>query len=165
MSASETRTIGGAPEGFDARLILDEVAKSGGPVIHIARDDKRLAAMQAALAFFAPEMPVITFPAWDCLPYDRVSPHADISAARMATLAGLVHGMPKQFILLTTLAAAAQKVPARTVLREAAFSARVGNRIDEKGLRDFLVRMGFVQAPTVMEPGDYAVRGGIIAAL
>lgn len=162
MSASETRIIGGAPEGFDARLILDEVAKSGGPVTHIARDDKRLAAMQAALAFFAPDMPVLTFPAWDCLPYDRVSPHADISAARMATLAGLVHGMPKQFVLLTTLAAATQKIPARDVLREAAFSARVGNRIDEKGLRDFLVRMGFVQAPTVMEPGDYAVRGGII---
>ncbi len=48
------------------------------------------------------------------------------------------------------------------MLREAAFSATVGNRIDEAGLRSFLVRMGFTQAPTVMEPGDYAVRGGII---
>ncbi|WP_323768403.1 transcription-repair coupling factor [Marinovum sp.] len=162
MPDPQTRIIGGAPEGFDARLILDEAAKSDGPVLHIARDDKRLAAMQSALSFFAPEMPVLTFPAWDCLPYDRVSPHADISAARMATLAGLVHGMPRQFVLLTTLNAASQKIPAREVLREAAFTARVGNRIDEKGLRDFLVRMGFVQAPTVMEPGDYAVRGGII---
>ncbi|MEL6642222.1 MAG: hypothetical protein AAFP98_13100, partial [Pseudomonadota bacterium] len=83
-------TISGAPEGFDAQLILKEVAASGGPVLHIARDDKRLAAMQSALQFFAPDMPVISFPAWDCLPYDRVSPNADISAARMATLAGLV---------------------------------------------------------------------------
>lgn len=162
MPDPQTRIVGGAPEGFDARLILDELARSGGPVLHIARDDKRLAAMQSALAFFAPEMPVLTFPAWDCLPYDRVSPHADISAARMATLAGLVHGMPQCFVLLTTLNAASQKIPARTVLREAAFTARVGSRIDEKGLRAFLVRMGFVQAPTVMEPGDYAVRGGII---
>ncbi|MCS5601297.1 MAG: transcription-repair coupling factor, partial [Paracoccus sp.] len=37
-----------------------------------------------------------------------------------------------------------------------------GQRIDEAALRDFLVRMGFVQSPTVTEPGDYAVRGGII---
>ncbi|MHA7867155.1 MAG: transcription-repair coupling factor [Salipiger thiooxidans] len=160
---SQSRIImGGAPEGFDARLVLTEAAKAGGPVIHIARDDKRMAAMAEALAFFAPDMPVVRFPAWDCLPYDRVSPNPDISAARMATLAGLVHGMPSGFVLLTTLSAATQYIPAREILREAAFSARVGSRVDEAALRGFLVRMGFSQAPTVTEPGDYAIRGGII---
>ncbi|CUH62780.1 Transcription-repair-coupling factor [Thalassovita gelatinovora] len=160
--SSQIITAGGAPEGFDAKLILDEIGKSGGPVIHIARDDKRMAAMESALRFFAPDMPILSFPGWDCLAYDRVSPHADISAARMATLAGLVHGAPKQFVLLTTVSAAMQRIPAREVLREAAFTARVGYQIDEKALRNFLVRMGFSQAPTVMEPGDYAIRGGII---
>ena len=162
MSKQDHITIGGAPEGFDARLILKEMHKKGRPVLHIARDDKRLAAIQSALAFFAPEMPVITFPSWDCLPYDRVSPNADVSAQRMATLAALVHGMPSQFILLTTLNAASQRVPARALMRDAAFTARVGDRINESGLREFLVRMGFTQSPTVMEPGDYAIRGGII---
>ena len=161
MAQKSHITVGGAPEGFDARLILDEVARNG-PVIHVARDDKRLAAMQAALRFFAPDMPVMVFPGWDCLPYDRVSPNADISATRMATLAALVHGMPAQFILLTTINAVTQRVPARAVLRDAAFSATVGGRVDEGALRNFLVRMGFTQSPTVMEPGDYAVRGGII---
>jgi len=155
-------TVSGAPEGLDARLILEEIARSGGPVLHVARDDKRLEAMRSALAFFAPAMPVFTFPGWDCLPYDRVSPNPEISATRMATLAALVHGMPDRFVLLTTLNAATQRVPCRTVLKEAAFTARVGSRINEAGLRDFLVRMGFSQAPTVLEPGDYAVRGGII---
>ncbi len=154
--------MGGTPEGFDARQVQAEMTRAKGPVIHVARDDKRLAALQAALGFFAPEVPVVVFPAWDCLPYDRVSPNADISAARMATLAGLVHGMPERFVLLTTLSAAMQRVPARTVLREAAFSARVGDRVDEASLRNFLVRMGFSQSPTVTEPGDYAIRGGII---
>ncbi|MGH1357026.1 MAG: CarD family transcriptional regulator, partial [Thalassovita sp.] len=162
MSNNPRITIGGAPEGYDAKLILAEVDKTSGPVIHIARDDKRMAATEAALRFFAPDMPVIKFPGWDCLPYDRVSPHADISAARMATLAGMVHGMPDRFVLLTTLSAAMQRVPAREVLKEAAYTARVDHRIDEKALRNFLVRMGFSQAPTVMEPGDYAIRGGII---
>ncbi|MCQ0092725.1 transcription-repair coupling factor [Roseovarius sp. M141] len=155
-------TVSGAPEGFDARLVLDEVARAAGPALHIARDDKRMAAMAAALRFFAPEMPVVQFPAWDCLPYDRVSPNADISAARMATLAGLVHGMPGQYVLLTTLGAAMQRIPARSILRGAAFTAHVGQRIDEAALRAFLVRMGFVNSPTVTEPGDYAIRGGII---
>ncbi|EAQ45068.1 transcription-repair coupling factor [Roseobacter sp. MED193] len=160
--AQRAITMGGAPEGFDARLILNELEKSGEPVLHIARDDKRMEAMRSALAFFAPDMPVIIFPGWDCLPYDRVSPNADVAAARMACLAALVHQMPKQFVLLTTLNAASQRVPTRAVLRQAAFSARVDQRVDEKALREFLVRMGFVQSPTVMEPGDYAIRGGII---
>ncbi|HKL65658.1 MAG TPA: transcription-repair coupling factor [Roseovarius sp.] len=162
METASHISVGGAPEGFDARLVLDEAAAREGPVIHVARDDKRMAAMAAALGFFAPDMPVMRFPGWDCLPYDRISPNAEISAARMATLAGLVHGMPGQFVLLTTLNAATQRLPARDVLRESAFAAQVGERIDERALRDFLARMGFVQAPTVTEPGDYALRGGII---
>ena len=46
----------------------------------------------------------------------------------MATLAALIHGMPDKFVLLTTINAATQRVPARDLLREAAFSARVGGR-------------------------------------
>ncbi|ARO14188.1 transcription-repair coupling factor [Ketogulonicigenium robustum] len=155
-------TVSGAPEGFDARLILQEVAKSAAPVVHVARDDRRLAAMQAALAFFDPSMPVFTFPAWDCLPYDRISPNPEISAARMATLAALIHGMPQRYVLLTTLNAATQKVPARDLLRKSAFSVDVGARVDEGALRGFLTRMGFSPAATVTEPGDFAWRGGIV---
>ncbi len=162
MKAPNHVTVGGAPEGFDAQLVLNEVARSGGAVCHVARDDKRMEAMRAALAFFAPNMPVFMFPGWDCLPFDRVSPNPDIAAARVATLAALVHQMPTQFVLLTTLNAAAQRVPSREVLRQAAFTAHVDRQINEEALRSFLVRMGFSQSPTVMEPGDYAIRGGII---
>jgi len=161
MSALQTITVGGAPEGFDARLLLDELRKTGS-VTHVARDDKRMNAMAEALAFLAPDVPVFTLPGWDCLPYDRVSPNADISATRMATLAALAHGLPDGFILLTTVNAATQRLPARALLKEAAFTARTDDRVDEAALRAFLVRMGFVQAPTVTEPGDYAIRGGII---
>ncbi len=161
MNAPVHIIAGGAPEGFDALLLARELEK-GAPVVHVARDDKRLAAMRAALAFFAPNAVVLDFPGWDCLPYDRVSPNPDISAARMATLAALATGLKGPFVLLTTLNAATQRIPARGVLREAAFAARVGERIDEGALKNFLVRMGFSQAPSVMEPGDYAIRGGII---
>ncbi|MEL6643532.1 MAG: transcription-repair coupling factor [Pseudomonadota bacterium] len=154
-------TVSGAPEGFDARIVLDEV-EAGRSVVHVARDDKRLAAMAQALRLVAPEAAVLTFPGWDCLPYDRVSPNADVSAARMATLAALAQGLAGPFVVLTTVNAATQRVPESAVLRQAAFSARVGDRIDEDHLRGFLVRMGFVQSPTVTEPGDYAIRGGII---
>ena len=155
--------MGGAPEGFDAQLILRELRKTGAPVLHVARDDKRLAEMRAALRFFAPDVVVLEFPGWDCLPFDRVSPNADVSASRMATLAALAYGgITGPFVVLSTVSATMQRVPPREILRKSAFSARVGGQVDEKGLRDFLVHMGFVQAPTVMEAGDFAIRGGII---
>ena len=153
--------VGGAPEGFDARVLLRELEK-GGPVVHVARDDKRAEAMAAALRAHRAGVTVLRFPAWDCLPYDRMSPAPEVSATRMATLTALAHGFTGRFVLLTTLAAVTQKLPSRAVLKGAGFSARVDQRIDEAALRDFLVRMGFTQTPTVMEPGDWSPRGGII---
>jgi len=162
MSNENHLLMGGVPEGFDALRLLREMRAANRPVLHVARDDKRLAALATALAFFDPSAPVLRFPGWDCLPFDRVSPHADISAARMATLAALATGMAGRFVLLTTLNAATQYVPPRELLQSCAFAARAGQRIDETSLRNFLIQMGFTQSPTVMEPGDYAIRGGII---
>jgi transcription-repair coupling factor (superfamily II helicase) len=160
--AADRIILGGAPEGFDAHLLARELAR-GAPVVHVARDDKRAEAMRVALSVMAPDTVVIDLPAWDCLPYDRMSPNPAISARRMATLAALAQGaVPGNFVLLTTLSAAMQRVPARAVLREAAFSARVGDRTDVEALKGFLVRMGFSPVSTVAEPGDYAIRGGII---
>ena len=161
MRPEQRLTLGGAPEGFDARLLARELGR-GAPVIHVARDDKRLEAMRTALGVLAPEVAVFELPAWDCLPFDRVSPNPDIVSRRMATLAALAQGVPGAFVVLTTLNAATQRLPARAVLREAAFSARVGARVDEAQLRGFLSRMGFSPVATVAEPGDYAIRGGII---
>ncbi len=153
--------LGGAPEGYDASLVARELAR-GQPVIHIARDDKRMEAMRVALSVCAPEALVLDLPAWDCLPYDRVSPNPDVSARRMATLAMLAAGMRGAFVLLTTLNAATQRLPAREVIHGASFAARVGNRVDERHLKGFLARMGFSPVSTVAEPGDFAIRGGIV---
>ncbi|WP_434063212.1 transcription-repair coupling factor [Gemmobacter denitrificans] len=153
--------LGGAPEGFDAALVAKELDR-GKPVIHVARDDKRLEAMRAALAFMAPGALVLDFPAWDCLPYDRISPNPEISARRMATLAALAHGVPQPFVLLTTLNAVSQRIPARDVIAGASFSARLGERVNESSLKSYLARMGFTPVATVAEPGDFAVRGGIV---
>lgn len=161
LTAVKTLT-GGAPEGYDAKLLAQLVARSDGPVIHVLRDDTRLAAMQQALNFFAPDLPVLVFPAWDCLPYDRISPNAEVSARRMGTLAILADGFERACVILTTLNAATQKIPPRAVVASSSFTATVGKQINVENLRSYLVRMGFNQAPTVTEPGDYAIRGGLI---
>jgi transcription-repair coupling factor (superfamily II helicase) len=153
--------LGGAPEGYDARLLLRELQR-GHTVLHVARDDKRAEAMRSALAVWAPEVPVLDFPAWDCLPYDRVSPNPEISSRRMATLALLADGLPGTYVVLSTLNAVTQRIPARDLVRASSFRAKVGDRVDEQRLKSFLARMGFTPVSTVAEPGDYAIRGGIV---
>ena len=163
ISYSENITnLSGVPEGFDAKVIVQSLEKTQRSILHISRDDKRLEALKRALWFFAPQVPVFVFPAWDCLPYDRVSPNSDVSAARMAILAALAAGFDKPFLILTTLNAVTQYVPKREVLRDSSFVATVGRQVDQKRLRQYFTRMGFVQTPTVTEAGDYAIRGGII---
>ncbi len=154
--------VGGAPEGFDAKLLADLVRRNDGPVLHVARDDARMAAMIDSLKTFAPEIPVLRFPAWDCLPYDRVSPNPEISAARMATLAALARGWERPSVVVSTLNAVTQRVPPREAIRAASFTAKADTRIDPDELTRYLTRNGYVRASTVVEPGDYAVRGGII---
>eukprot|EP01036_Dinobryon_divergens_P053546 gene53546-71567_t len=84
------------PDGLDA-LALADIARAlaarlrdrPAVLVHIARDGPRSAAMEAALGFFGSEIEVLSFPAWDCQPYDRVSPNAAVVARRMTTLARL----------------------------------------------------------------------------
>jgi transcription-repair coupling factor (superfamily II helicase) len=85
--------IASAPEGLDAMAIA-ELARAAAPrpVIHVARSGERMAALAEAVAFFAPDVELIEFPAWDCLPYDRVSPAPAVIARRMSALARLASG-------------------------------------------------------------------------
>ncbi|MDX1711952.1 MAG: hypothetical protein R3316_12545, partial [Rhodovibrionaceae bacterium] len=82
IASGERVLIANAPEGHDA-LLLTQFAREHGTVVHVARDDTRMAQMADAVGFFAPRAETIRIPAWDCLPYDRVSPHRDIVAQRI----------------------------------------------------------------------------------
>ncbi len=156
-------TLGGAPEGMDARSLAEIAATVGDAgVIHVARDDARLAMLAQSLRFFAPGLTVMVLPAWDCLPYDRISPNGEIAARRMDTLSRLAKGVPAGTVLLTTVNAAVQRVPARAVVGASSFITKLGDRVDLDGLTAFLTRSGYNRASTVMEPGEYAVRGGLI---
>ncbi len=155
-------TVFGAPEGWDAALLARRRAETTGPVIHACRDDTRMARMAEGLAFFAPEAEVLRLPAWDCLPYDRVSPNPEIVAERVATLARLLDSTPRPRIVLTTINALVQRLPPPATFQGAALALKKGGRIDPAALIAFLEANGYGRAGTVMEHGEYAVRGGIV---
>jgi len=157
-------TIAGAPEGHDA-LVLARLAAVRGEVLHIARDDARMARMAEALRFFADDCEVLEFPAWDCVPYDRVSPNVEIVAKRITTLSRLTElrgPKAKPRIVLATVSSILQRVPAKGLFSEVCISVSVGGALDLEKTQSFLSRNGYSRADTVMEPGEYAFRGGII---
>jgi transcription-repair coupling factor (superfamily II helicase) len=158
----------GVPEGLDA-LLLGELAHQtpcGAPILHIARDANRLVTLEDALAFFAPDVTVLTFPAWDGVPYDRVAPNADTIARRIATLSELTHretaGNKSPLIVLTTVNAVVQRVPPRAFMAASSMSLAPGNAVSMQELIERLEVSGYGRAGTVTDPGQYAVRGGIL---
>ena len=154
--------VQGAPEGFDALLLARRRAEFAGPVIHVARDDARMARLAEALEFFAPEVELLRFPAWDCLPYDRVSPNPALVSERIATLARLLERGERPRVVLTTVNALVQRVPPRSAFEGASLPLRVNGTVRPEELARFLGAHGYVRADTVMEPGEFAMRGGIV---
>ncbi|HEX3971336.1 MAG TPA: transcription-repair coupling factor [Stellaceae bacterium] len=155
--------IASTPEGHDAYVIGGAVARGATKtLLHICRDDGRMARTLQALQFFYPDIEVITFPAWDCLPYDRVSPNAEITSRRIDALTKLIEASEAPRIVLTTMNAALQRVPPRKAFEDRVLRLAVRGSMPVERLISFLGRNGYSRADTVREPGEYAVRGGIV---
>jgi len=158
------------PEGADAYLLarlaatLSEAIGALRPVLHIARDDQRMHALRGALGFFAPDAEILSYPAWDCVPYDRVAPDAELISRRIATLARLARlgSLSRPLIVLTTVNACLQRTLPRDYVLKSAAKVAAGAHIGMNQIVARLEAAGFVRTGTVMEPGEYAVRGGIL---
>ena len=171
LRAGKPLTLAQVADGAEG-LVLADLARSiaarqDAPAISlcvICRDGQRMAQLSRALSFFGPDILTMEFPAWDCLPYDRVSPNAPVVAQRMTALSRLarVKGRDRPSVLLTTINAALQRVPARDFVATHALSVAPGNVTGMQSIIDWLELNGFTRASTVREPGDYAVRGGIL---
>ncbi|HTN41550.1 MAG TPA: transcription-repair coupling factor, partial [Asticcacaulis sp.] len=166
VSHSDTPLVlSGAPEGFDA-LITADLARGEGLSVFVARDFARMNAVIEALKFFAPGLEILSFPAWDCLPYDRMSPTPGIVAQRMYALSRLAEYRTKPpaapVLLLTTAAAMMQKVPPLSVIWEGRLSLKPGQSIDINALERYFLKHGYSRVSTVSEKGEFAVRGGLL---
>ncbi|MFO1070078.1 MAG: transcription-repair coupling factor [Geminicoccaceae bacterium] len=159
-----TTLLGNAREGLEARFLAERLMRKGvRSILHVARDAPRLAFIERMVRFFAPSVQVVAIPAWDCLPYDRISPTAELMAQRLAALAELSTGTstaPR--LILTTANAVVQRVPPPELVAASSFTVKRGGRVDRNALLAHLERNGYRRSGTVVEQGDYAVRGGLI---
>ncbi len=164
-------TLSHVPDGFDGFVVADLAralargAERPVALVHVARESQRAQLFRDAVAFAAPDIEILEFPAWDCQPYDRVSPNAAIAARRMLVLSRLARSRStadRPRILSTTVSAVLQRVPPREGVARDSFSAAPGNAVSTDDLAAWLETNGFLRSDVVRDTGDYAVRGGIV---
>ena len=161
-AANRPQTIAGAPEGYDGLVLSNLAADAKAGVLHITIDDAAVDRTAETVAFFHPELEIIRFYGWDCLPYDRVSPNSAITARRLDALTTLAGPAKAGRIVITTVSAILQRLPPRSAFATSTFMVKRGKPIDLNAFRRFLADNGYHRSDTVREAGEFAIRGGIV---
>ncbi len=151
------------PEGLDVRLMQQFMEQTGRPVIHVARDERRMEEVKELFRFFSPQTRIVEFPAWDCPPYSRISPNPRVKSKRIYTL-GTSRGVRRKggYVVLCTANSTIQKIPPQYVFHKSHFRIELQQNVNPTKLQNYLVLMGFNNVSKVLEPGEFALRGGII---
>jgi transcription-repair coupling factor (superfamily II helicase) len=160
------KDVWGAPEGVIS-LTLARAVNHGARLVYVARDDARLASMRHLVMALAPATRILQLPAWDCLPFDRLSPQGGLVGRRVDALAQLATaGGDAGVLLMTTVNAWLQRVPPRSYFADSSLVVRPGalRHAGQGGpgaLTAFLAQHAYLRTDTVRETGEFAVRGGI----
>jgi transcription-repair coupling factor (superfamily II helicase) len=164
LAPNARAVIDGVADGYEAFVLARVVEAAKGSVIYVLRDGQRMGDVEQVLSFIEPDLPVLQFPGWDCLPYDRVSPGSDTSARRLSALAALIalQNAPHRAVILASANAITQKLPPPELIARQTISARPGNRFDMNAFARRLEISGFERTGTVRDVGEFAVRGGIL---
>ncbi len=138
-----------------------------GPLLAVTRDNQSAAQLEGDLrtllgtrAAADGAIPVLAFPDWETLPYDAFSPHPDIVSQRLATL----HRLPqltRGVVVLPVQTLMQRLAPPRHVVG-GSFDVRTGQRLDLDAEKRRLESAGYRHVPQVLDPGDFAVRGGLL---
>ena len=162
LKADTPLTLAQVARGAQPLVMADLARASTGRAVFIAPDDSAMRSIVDAAAFFAPELEVIEFPAWDSLPYDRASPALSISARRLSALFRLQAGKAKAQLVVTTANAVLQRVLSPFRIRESVREFKPGMEIGRESLGLLLQKQGYGRTDTVIDKGEYAVRGSIV---
>ncbi|MAW98508.1 MAG: transcription-repair coupling factor [Sphingomonas sp.] len=162
LTAARPLTLSGVPTGFLPPLLADLARGSKGGAVFIAPDENAMRAIASTAPYFAAELEVISFPAWDCLPYDRASPTLRVMAERLAALHALQQPAKKPRLILTTVNAATQRTLTRFRIRQLVARLAPGERISLERISTLLAANGYTRVDTVNDAGEFAVRGGLV---
>ena len=162
ITAKSPLTLSGVPTGF-LPVMLADLARAAHPgAVLIAADEAAMRSVAGTAPYFAPELEIIQFPAWDCLPYDRASPTLRTMSERLAALHTLAKKPTKPRLILTTANAASQRTLTPFRVRQLVARLAPGERISTEKLVGLLAANGYTRVETVNDYGEFAVRGGLV---
>ncbi len=143
-------------------MITRAAEEAEGPVLLLTRDTPTLSQIEEEVRFYGggSTLPILTFPDQETLPYDRFSPHPDITSRRLEVMARLP--TLKRGIILAAIPTVMQRIPPRAYVDLHAFTLSTGEQLDRDALRLRLEQSGYHSVAQVMEHGEYAFRGSII---
>jgi transcription-repair coupling factor (superfamily II helicase) len=162
ISAKTSLNLSSIPTGFTPLLLADLARAAKGRTLFVAADDAAMRNLAETIPFFASELEILQFPAWDCLPYDRASPSLSITAERMAMLNALQAPAQAKQLVLTTINAIAQRVITPFRIRQIGATLASGVSISREKLAALLQANGYFRVDTVAEAGEFAMRGSLV---
>jgi len=162
ISAKQPLTLSGVPAGFLPWLLADLARAADKQAMFIAADEAEMRAVAATATYFAPDIEVLSYPAWDCLPYDRASPTLRVMAERLAVLHKLQQPTKAPQLMVTTANAIGQRTLTPFRIRQLVARLAPGERIGRDRLAELLQSNGYVRVETVADSGEFAVRGGLV---
>lgn len=146
-----------------AHSIAQLASEYSGVILVLLKDAATLQPLQQELKFFlkdSAQIPVISLPDWETLPYDYFSPHQDIISERLQTL----YQLPQleRAILLSPVSSCLQKLPTRNYIEQSCLSLKVDQSVNLQSMLQRLSNAGYQRCSTVMQHGEFAVRGSIV---
>jgi len=163
LDGLEKHTYSSVVTGAEALALVDIMAADKiSELLYVAVDEFSAEKLASGLRLFAPDVEIVIFPAWDCIPYDRVSPSVSVVSRRIKALSNIVKKTAKKRVVIVTANAAVQKIIPQDVIEESSLVARIGDEIKRDYLASFLIKNGYVNSGSASEPGEFALRGSIV---
>jgi transcription-repair coupling factor (superfamily II helicase) len=149
--------------GAEGLLIRDLIAtQQKATVLYLTHDSHDVLEKARAIQCFNPKAEVLAVPAWDVLPYDRVSPSYNIISRRIATLQQLTQAVNKPRIVIAPIAAALQQIAPPSFFEELSLLLKPGLKVGMERLIRIMIDSGYARAPVARDVGEFAVRGSIL---
>ena len=144
-------------------LALRQIAtQHQGLVLVFAEHTTAAQQLHDQLAFYLSEgmPPLLQFPDWETLPYDIFSPHQDITSERLECL----YRLPalRKGVLVVPVQTLMNRLPPRDYIERRSLLINTGERLNFDEFRQRLVTSGYSAVSSVMEHGDFAVRGALL---
>ncbi|HKM15790.1 MAG TPA: transcription-repair coupling factor [Marinospirillum sp.] len=144
-----------------AVALVEAAQQHPAPLLVICPDTTSAHLLADELTFFAPaDLPVLSLPDWEVLPYDRFSPHQNIVSERLKTLLALPS--QRRGLLVVPISTLMQRLPPAEFVVSHALDLKLGQQLDMHAFRRQLEEAGYRAVDTVYEQGEFTVRGGLL---